>query len=57
MAPEEETVKNLIPLIMHVAVVLYKLRSCAEYYVVANQFGVQFTREQLKSMCISSARE
>ncbi len=40
MAPEEETVRNSIPLIMHVAVVLYKLGSCAECRVVANQFGV-----------------
>ncbi len=40
MAPEEETVRNPIPLIMRAAVVLYKLGSCAEYRVVANQFGV-----------------
>lgn len=40
MAPEEETVRNPIPLIMRVAIVLYKLGSCAEYRVVANQFGV-----------------
>ncbi len=53
MAPEEETVRNPIPLIMHVTVVLYKLGSCAEYLVVANQL----TRAQLKSPCISSARE
>ncbi len=37
MAVEEETVRNPIPLIMHVAVLLYKLGSCAEYRVVANQ--------------------
>ncbi len=55
MAPEEETVRNPIPLIMHVAVVLYKLGSCAEYLVVANQ--LVFTRAQLKSPFISSARE
>ncbi len=40
MSPEEETVRNPIPLIMRVTVVLYKLGSCAEYRVVANQFGV-----------------
>ncbi len=40
MAPEEETVRNPIPLNMHVAVVLYKLGSCAEYHVVANKFNV-----------------
>ncbi len=34
MAPEVETVRNPIPLIMHVAVVLYKLGSCAEYRIV-----------------------
>ncbi len=37
MSPEEETVRNPIPLIMRVTVVL---GSCAEYRVVANQFGV-----------------
>ncbi len=41
ITPEEETVRNPIPLIMRVTVVLYKLGSCAEYRVVANQFGVQ----------------
>ncbi len=40
MSPEEETFINPITLIMHVAVDLYKLGSCAEYRVVANQFGV-----------------
>ncbi len=39
-SPEEETIRNPIPLNMRVAVVLYKLGSCAEYRVVANQFGV-----------------
>uniref|UniRef100_A0A8C7WXN8 DDE Tnp4 domain-containing protein n=1 Tax=Oryzias sinensis TaxID=183150 RepID=A0A8C7WXN8_9TELE len=40
MAPEEVTVRAPVPLIMRVAVVLYKLGSCAEYRVVANQFGI-----------------
>ncbi len=40
MAPEEEADRKPIPLIMHVAVVLYKLGRCAECRVVANQFGV-----------------
>ncbi len=39
-SPEEDTVRNPITLIMRVAVVLYKLGSCAEYRVVANQFSV-----------------
>ncbi len=40
MAPEEETVRNPVPLIMRVAVVLHKLGSCVEYRIVANQFSV-----------------
>ncbi|XP_062386837.1 uncharacterized protein LOC134075340 [Sardina pilchardus] len=40
MAPEEVTVRAPIPLTMRVAVVLYKLGSCAEYRVIANQFGM-----------------
>ncbi|XDV14258.1 hypothetical protein PO909_002432 [Leuciscus waleckii] len=40
MSPEDVTIRNPIPLIMRVAIVLYKLGSCAEYRVVANQFGV-----------------
>lgn len=40
MSPEEETVRKPIPLPMRVAMVLYKLGSCAEYRVIANQFGV-----------------
>lgn len=40
MAPDEVTVRPPIPLTMRVAMVLYKLGSCAEYRVIANQFGV-----------------
>uniref|UniRef100_A0A3P9MF02 DDE Tnp4 domain-containing protein n=1 Tax=Oryzias latipes TaxID=8090 RepID=A0A3P9MF02_ORYLA len=40
MAPEDVTVRAPVPLIMRVAVVLYKLGSCAEYRVVANQFVI-----------------
>ena len=40
MKPKEVTVRPPIPLEMRVAIVLYKLASCAEYRVVANQFGV-----------------
>uniref|UniRef100_A0A1A8S174 DDE Tnp4 domain-containing protein n=1 Tax=Nothobranchius rachovii TaxID=451742 RepID=A0A1A8S174_9TELE len=40
LSPQDETVRAPIPLEMRVAIVLYKLASCAEYRVVANQFGV-----------------
>ncbi|KAM4541681.1 uncharacterized protein PAE49_018607 [Odontesthes bonariensis] len=40
MKPERVTVRAPIPLEMRVAIVLYKLASCAEYRVVAKQFGV-----------------
>uniref|UniRef100_A0A1A8L9Q0 DDE Tnp4 domain-containing protein n=2 Tax=Nothobranchius pienaari TaxID=704102 RepID=A0A1A8L9Q0_9TELE len=40
MAPEDVTVRAAVPVIMRIAVVLYKLGSCAEYRVVANQFGI-----------------
>jgi len=40
MKPEVVTVRAPIPLEMRVAIVLYKLASCAEYRVVANHFGV-----------------
>uniref|UniRef100_A0A3P9JGM7 DDE Tnp4 domain-containing protein n=1 Tax=Oryzias latipes TaxID=8090 RepID=A0A3P9JGM7_ORYLA len=40
MVPEDVTVRAPVPLIMWVAVVLYKLGSCAEYRVVENQFGI-----------------
>ncbi|KAK7925645.1 hypothetical protein WMY93_007955 [Mugilogobius chulae] len=40
MAPDDVTVRAPVPLIMRIAVVLYKLGSCAEYRVVANQFGI-----------------
>uniref|UniRef100_A0A8C6T436 DDE Tnp4 domain-containing protein n=1 Tax=Neogobius melanostomus TaxID=47308 RepID=A0A8C6T436_9GOBI len=39
MAPEQVTVRAPVPL-MRIAVVLYKLGSCAEYRIVANQFGI-----------------
>ena len=40
MKPEKVTVRAPIPLEMRVAIVLYKLASCAQYRVVGNQFGV-----------------
>ncbi|KAK0146637.1 Protein ALP1-like [Merluccius polli] len=40
LKPEDVTVRAPVPLEMRVAIVLYKLASCAEYRVVANQFGV-----------------
>lgn len=40
MEPREITVRSPVPLGMRFAVVLYKLASCAEYRVIANQFGV-----------------
>ncbi|KAL2094402.1 hypothetical protein ACEWY4_009121 [Coilia grayii] len=39
MKPEDVTVRAPILLPMRVPIVLYKLASCAEYRVVANQFG------------------
>ena len=48
MKPEKVTVRAPIPLEMRVAIVLYKLASCAEYRVVANQFGVH--RSTVKKM-------
>ena len=40
MSPEELTVCAPIPLNMRVAIVLYRLGSCGEYRLVANQFGI-----------------
>ncbi|KAK7907081.1 hypothetical protein WMY93_015693 [Mugilogobius chulae] len=40
MRPELVTVRAPIPVNMRVAIVLYKLASCSEYRVIANQFGV-----------------
>ncbi|KAK7878184.1 hypothetical protein WMY93_031181 [Mugilogobius chulae] len=40
MRPAETTVRTPVPLPMRVAIVLYKLGSCGEYRLVANQFGV-----------------
>lgn len=40
MSPQEFTVRAPVPLEMRVAIALYKLGSCAEYRVIANQFGV-----------------
>ena len=40
MAPDDATVRAPIPLMMRVAIVLYKLGSCGEYRLVANQFGI-----------------
>lgn len=41
MAPDDITVRAPIPRMMRVAIVLYRLGSCAEYRLVANQFGIQ----------------
>ena len=38
--PDDATVRAPIPLMMRVAIVLYKLGSCGEYRLVANQFGI-----------------
>ncbi len=40
MIPSKDTVRAPVPLAVRVAIVLYKLGSCAEYRVVANQLGV-----------------
>lgn len=40
MAPDKVTVRAPIPFIMRVAIVLYRLGSCAEYSLVSNQFGM-----------------
>ena len=40
LKPEVVTVRAPVPLDMRVAIVLYKLASCAPYRVVASQFGV-----------------
>ncbi|CAJ1087321.1 protein ALP1-like [Xyrichtys novacula] len=40
MAPDEVTVRAPIPCMMRVAIVLYRLGSCAEYRLVSNQFGI-----------------
>ncbi|RVE65117.1 hypothetical protein OJAV_G00132490 [Oryzias javanicus] len=43
LRPQDVTVRAPIPLQMRVAIVLYKLASCAEYKVIANKFGVHKT--------------
>ncbi|KAL2098342.1 hypothetical protein ACEWY4_007549 [Coilia grayii] len=40
MTPEETSVRAPIPVPMRVSIALYKLGSCGEYRLVANQFGV-----------------
>ena len=40
LSPQLETVRAPLPLEMRVAICLYKLGSCCEYRLVANQFGV-----------------
>lgn len=40
MSPQEVTLRAPVPLEMRVAVVLYRLGSCGEYRVIANQFGI-----------------
>ncbi|XP_041859079.1 protein ANTAGONIST OF LIKE HETEROCHROMATIN PROTEIN 1-like [Melanotaenia boesemani] len=43
LRPQDVTVRAPIPLQMRVAIVLYKLVSCAEYSTIAKQFGVHKT--------------
>ncbi|KAM4563474.1 uncharacterized protein PAE49_011528 [Odontesthes bonariensis] len=43
LSPQDVTVRAPIPLQMRVAIVLYKLVSCAEYRAVATKFGVHKT--------------
>ncbi|XP_059916153.1 uncharacterized protein LOC132464015 [Gadus macrocephalus] len=43
LKPDVVTVRAPVPLEMRVAIVLYKLASCAQYRLVANQFGVHKT--------------
>lgn len=40
MSPCENYVRTPVPLDKRVAMALYKLASCGEYRIVANQFGV-----------------
>ncbi|XP_054589578.2 uncharacterized protein [Nothobranchius furzeri] len=40
MEPSAVTIRTPVPTGMRVAMVLYKLASCAEYRLIANQFGV-----------------
>ncbi|XP_029960894.1 protein ALP1-like [Salarias fasciatus] len=40
LSPQDVTVRAPIPLQMRVAIALFKLSNCAEYRVIANQFGV-----------------
>ena len=40
MAPEDFTVRAPIPLMMRVAMVVYRMGTSGEYRIVANQFGV-----------------
>ena len=39
MNPEASTDRQPVPLQMQVPLALYKLTSCGEYRVIANQFG------------------
>lgn len=52
MSPEEFFVRAPVPLEMRVAIAFYKLGSCAEYRVIANQFGVH--KSTIKKLCIYS---
>lgn len=40
LRPNDITVRAAAPLDMRVSIACYKLGSCGEYYVVANQFAV-----------------
>ncbi|KAL7395855.1 hypothetical protein ABVT39_024490 [Epinephelus coioides] len=58
MAPDEVTVRAPIPLTMRVAVVLYRLGSCGEYRLVANQFGIHkaTVKENIYMFCKGMVR-
>lgn len=43
MSPSDNCVRAPVPLDKRVAIALYKLASCGEYRIVANQFGVHKT--------------
>ena len=55
LKPEDATIRAPVPLEMRVAIVLYKLASCAEYSIVAYQFGVH--KSTVKKFVYNSAKE
>lgn len=50
MMPKEDPVRTPVPLLLRVAVVSYKLGSCCEYHLVANQFGVH--KVYIQKVCV-----